>query len=447
MQALEDQYKIITHYCSIHGNIKTFSEHASGIAITPNMIDEYVPLMVRGSGEEANISTAYKMTDLAEMGVCKVDILKVKYTDIVYQCVQQLSKHKTMDIFRTTSKIPPEEQQHYRPLETADIPLDDEETFKSYCDMNLGGTFQTDTYGGYKVTARVQPKSIFDLMDIMTLNRPTSLQLKQIDIYMDGKKGIVNSDDLLQKYCVRTGGALLYQEQIMECCHDLGNMSWNTAYKVMKHLEALPSDHPLTIEFVTGAMSHGIEKERAEKLFRSLTSYTFNMGHSAAYAVLAYWGMWLKIHFPHLFFLELLKENIGNKNYKQMEGDAIYNKLPVFLAHVNGEQNYHLFPYHNRKCIRQGLLIIDHVGPNAARIIQEEKEAYGPFVSEENFMLRMDIPGKKKIITSRVVEALKQYGALNFLTDDYVERTQKYNSSLLSTAKYQKARAKKNVKE
>jgi DNA polymerase-3 subunit alpha len=445
--ALEEKYGVITHYCKMFGNIKTFSQHASGVAITPYQINEYVPLFVRGSETDLKINTAFDKDALAAIGIMKIDILRVGYLDVLSQCFSQLSYNEREKRIRISANIASEEQQYYRPFNQQDIPLDDAETFKSFCDLNLEGTFQLGKYGGYKIVGAVQPQNIFELMDIISLDRPGSLDMNQLKVYVDGKNG-KKQHTLLSKYCDRSFGALLYQEQIMQVCHELGDMSWGTAYKVMKKVtEELPPGHPLTIEFVQGAIKNGLQKEEAEKLFKSLTSYTFNQGHAAAYAVLTYWGMWLKIHFPHLFFLELLKENIGNKNYKQMEGDAIYNKLPVFLAHVNGEANYHLFSYHGRKCIRQGLLIIDHVGPNAARIIQEEKEAYGPFVSEENFLLRMDIPGKKKIITSRVVEALQQYGALNFLTDDYVERTQKYNSSLLSTAKYQKARAKKNVKE
>lgn len=415
LMSLELRYRVMSHFVKIYGNPKAFGQHASGVAVTQHAMNDYMPLFVRGKETERRINTAYDKESLARMNVVKVDVLRVKEIDIVYGCCNKL-------------KIDP-----------INIPLDDSKTYDSYNKLNLKGIFQFDSYGGHTVVEKVKPITIFDIMDATSLNRPGALSMDQIGTYLNGKslhqQGIATRYvGLLHKYCQQTYGALVYQEQVMMVCRDLAGMSWGQSSKVIKIDYEVPDDHPLKVAFIDGAFKKsGLDMASAKILFNNLTSYTFNRGHAAAYAVLSYWGMWLKVHHPSVFFLELLKENQGDDKIYELEADAVANKLPVFLAHVNGQANYHTFePFPGEVAIRQGYGGLKNVGPVASKAIDVECLKNGEFGGEEEFVKRMNREGSRKVITSRVLDALKGAGALEFNFDVYKSRTVEYNSYLVS---------------
>jgi len=413
LKHLEDKYGVISYYCKMYGNPKAYGQHASGIAITPNDIDDQIPLFVRGKDIDRRINTSYDMLSLTRQHIVKLDVLKLDSIDIVHACCKLLK------------------------IKTSEIPLDDQLVFNAYKKLKTRGIFQFDTPTGVQVLRKVQPDNIFELADATSLDRPGALSLDQVRVYVEGKAGKLDTKSKLFKYCHQTFGAFLYQEQIMMACIDVG-MSWGEASKVMKVLDALPPDHPLTIRFVSLATkAWNITEKEAISLFNKLTSYTFNRGHAAAYAVLSYWGMWLKVKHPRVFFLETFRASWKKAKIKSLEAAYIVEtKQPVFLAHVNGKANYSEFEaFPGEIAIRSGLLRIMNVGPVACKAIETENKLNGPFTSEEEFLVRMNVEGKRKVITSRVLQALQGSGALIFNNEEYVKRTEEYNSSLASIAK------------
>jgi DNA polymerase-3 subunit alpha len=413
LRELEKKYQVCSHFAKMFGNPRAYSQHASGIAVTPGPIDECIPLFVRGKEGERKINTAYEMAGLSRAQIVKIDVLKLDTADMLYDCAN-------------ASGIKP-----------SNIPLNDSEVFSAFCDLNVVGIFQYDSPGARSILSKVRPSNIEELIAVTALDRPGAMHLGQLDVYVNGKnrKKSTNAPSILAKYCNDTYGALVYQEQIMLACRGIAGMSWGEASKVMKSLDALPADHPLTIKFVTGAQSiSGMGKIEATELFYHLTSYTFNKGHASAYATLAYWMMWYKVHHPLTFYLALLRASLGKDDKrKEYEADAISNCIIVFLPHVNGQSNYHLYEvYPGEMAIMSGLSTIPGVGGVAAKAIDTERSANGPFSSEEEFLSRVNGRAGRKIINKRVLEALQGSGALEFDKEVFRKRTVEYCSRLLA---------------
>lgn len=76
--------------------------------------------------------------------------------------------------------------------------------------------------------------------------------------------------------------------------------------------------------------------------------------------------------------------------------------------------------------IQLGLSTIKGVGEKAAEFIANERDEHGVFRSYDDFYDRC----KSRLVTSRVIELLKQDGALEFKKATYIDRVTKYNSSL-----------------
>ena len=97
------------------------------------------------------------------------------------------------------------------------------------------------------------------------------------------------------------------------------------------------------------------------------------------------------------------------------------------MAHVNYSQvKTSLRKVEGEHVIQTGLSDVKGVGEKAAQFIVDERKAHGVFRSFDDFYDRC----KSRLVTSRVIDVLKQDGALEFKKRVYIDRVTKYNSSL-----------------
>ena len=83
--------------------------------------------------------------------------------------------------------------------------------------------------------------------------------------------------------------------------------------------------------------------------------------------------------------------------------------------------------YDGENVIQQGISTIKGVGDKAAEAIEAERKK-GAFKSYDDFYDRC----KGRAVTSRVIDILKEQGALEFNKKRYLSRVVKYNSSLMA---------------
>ena len=79
-------------------------------------------------------------------------------------------------------------------------------------------------------------------------------------------------------------------------------------------------------------------------------------------------------------------------------------------------------------CLQRGISEIKGIGEKAAKYIVDERRKNGIFTSYDDFVDRC----KSRVVTSRVISILKEYGALEFNKKVYISRVTKYNSALYS---------------
>jgi|SRR5579859_1166177 len=405
--------EVIKHFCKLYGGMRGYSQHASGLAISSGNLSQFVPLFVRGPKDARKTYTSYEMSALNKLNIVKIDILGL---DAV-TALQRMCKLTFVDYH--------------------DIPLDDHATFHAYQQLNVVGIFQFESPGAQAILKAVQPESISELTACNALNRPGSLELKQLDVYVDGKRGHIDMSTPLSQCCLDSYGALIYQEHVMQACRDIGDMSWASSIKVMKQLHGMNArTSPLAQEFIQGAMrKHHLSEQEAWELYTKLTGYTFNKGHAAAYSILSYWLMWMKVHFPFEFFLSILQLEGNDIKRKEIECDATRNKVVVLLPHVNGGENYEFVHIQGERAIRGGLRCVDGVGPVIAKSIGRDWKENGDFQSTDDMLRRVNGidkkggPGKSPV-NSRALQALQNSGALEFNFEVYKSRCIAYLSSL-----------------
>jgi len=172
----------------------------------------------------------------------------------------------------------------------------------------------------------------------------------------------------MKAFTQETYGCVLYQEQVMQACTELGGMSMADADKVRKIIGKKKDAKEFDIfkdRFVEGA-SKFITPNDAKDLwhdFEAHAGYSFNKSHAVAYSTLSYWTAWLKYYYPLEFMYSLLK-NEGDKDARtEYLIEAKRMNIPVKLPHINdSDVDFKI----EGKGIRFGLSAIKYISDNIA---------------------------------------------------------------------------------
>ena len=229
---------------------------------------------------------------------------------------------------------------------------------------------------------------------------------------------------------------------MQQICINIGNLSWSDADRVMKMMKGghmtdsarkiyEENREDLLTRFVNGAVENGYDEGFAKDLFEKMTTYTFNKGHGVGYSLISVEEMYYKLYHPSAYWFVKLKYAKNDSEYDKFCAKAAKDGSVVFLPHVNySSEKAKLRKVEGEECLQQGLSEIKGVGEKAASYILEERKKNGIFTSFDNFYDRC----KSRTVTSRVIELLKEAGALEFNKKIYIKRVTKYNSALYSRA-------------
>ena len=139
--------------------------------------------------------------------------------------------------------------------------------------------------------------------------------------------------------------------------------------------------------------------------------------------------MFYKVYYPNEYWFCKLKYAKDDAEYNKFCEKAVKDGSVIFLPHVNySTEKTRLRKVEGENCLQQGLSEIKNVGEKAATHILEERQKNGIFTSFDDFYDRC----KSRTVTSRVIEQLKEAGALEFDKKTYIKRVKKYNSALYS---------------
>lgn len=275
------------------GRLNSYGRHAAGMAIsTEEKITGTLPLRAGEDGE--SMITQFEMKDLEALGLVKFDILTISTLDKI-----QIA----LDMLR-------ERGEHVDPYQWGEAELSNPDVWDFLNKGKTLGVFQVETHSGTKMTQRMQPKSIADLSALVALVRPGPMNSGLTDMYLrrrDGKEEVEYSHPKMEKFTKDTQGALVYQEQVMQTCIDLAGFTPVEADKVRKVLGKKLKDEIAQWgeRFVRQAKERGIPESTTEPLWHQITEfakYGFNKAHSAAYALLGFWTLYMKYKYGPEFF-------------------------------------------------------------------------------------------------------------------------------------------------
>ena len=121
----------------LEGLTRHASKHAAGIVISPQPIDEVLPVYIPPKSTE--LVTQYAMTELESLGFLKIDFLGLKNLTLIDKALKLIKRNRNTDI------------------DIDKIPLDDPKAFELICAGKTSGVFQLESEGLKEVLRKLQP--------------------------------------------------------------------------------------------------------------------------------------------------------------------------------------------------------------------------------------------------------------------------------------------------
>ncbi|MCR5437445.1 MAG: DNA polymerase III subunit alpha [Treponema sp.] len=396
--------------------------HASGMVIGLTKLPNWAPVFKDYKTGEVGVQ--YTMDIIEDCGLVKFDYLGLKTLSLIRYAEEIINKHKK-----------PGEPD----LITAEVPEDDELTFKLFQRGDSVAVFQFESPGMQKILRDFKPEKIEDLVALNALYRPGPMDC--IPQYIQGKwhpETIHYPDPSLEDLLKETYGVMVYQEQIMKVAQIIAGFSLGGADMLRRAMGKKKPDVLMgkKKDFVEGALKNGHTEQHAEEIFDIMipfAGYGFNKSHAAAYSVLAYRTGWLKAHYPAEFMAaNLTNEITATDTLPVYIEEARKMGIPVDAPDINRSDV--LFDVIDGRIVF-GLKGIKGMGDAAASTIVNERNTNGPYKSYMDFIKRIgaieevDPDGREKtIVNKKAIEVLIKTGAFDNIP---AEKNIKHNRATL----------------
>lgn len=284
---LLDEYKgeypeLFVYAEKLAGLPKSFSVHPCGKIISMEDTITYNAVEISDDGELVLQGDMHTAEDL---GLVKIDILGLRTVDVIYDVLDMIGKD-------------------YEYIAPHNLDFNDKKVFENFRNGFTDGIFQFESEGMKKTLENIEVSELNDLFVANALYRPGSM--KFIENYALRKKGLEEYEFLhpdLEDILGNTYGIIVFQEQLIE----IGRLAKLTNPDELRQATAKKKDKllaKLKPELYDGLQKRGWTVEQLDTLWDIMldfAKYSFNLSHSAAYAIIAYICMYLKTYHPKEF--------------------------------------------------------------------------------------------------------------------------------------------------
>ena len=355
-----------------------YGTHAGGLVITSTKseFDRLVPTMLVASSDTR--VTQYDMDDVEALGLLKEDILGQISLSTMRRATELLGRD---------------------PKDGWDwIPLDDKDTYRAIRQQKVDGVFQLEGWTNKKGCREMKPKRLRDLVHLVSLYRPATMETGMKDAYiqrMAGWEKVPERHEILMRALRETYGIPVFQDQVITVLREIG-FTPEDLTSFLKAVKASNENIGNAAKVIQGysqmfydlATQAGFEQRDIDftwDAIQGFSKYGFNKAHATTYARRSYRMAYLKTHHPLEFHTALLQTWAGKKK----ERDYILATKEAGIRMLGPDVNISGWTWtidQKKGAIRKGLLSIKGVGEKAASDIADN----APFTDLHDLISRCD---------------------------------------------------------
>lgn len=430
----DEEVKELIDMCRLlEGCTRNAGKHAGGVVISPTTITDFAPIYADSEGHFP--VTQFDKNDVETAGLVKFDFLGLRTLTIIDWALGLIN--------------PRLEREGKETVRIESIPLDDAASFRLLQNSETTAVFQLESRGMKELIKRLQPDCFEDIIALVALFRPGPLQSGMVDNFIDrkhGREAISYPDEKWQHESLKeildpTYGIILYQEQVMQIAQVLSGYTLGGADMLRRAMGKKKPEEMAKqrATFEEGAIANGVDGELAMKIFdlvEKFAGYGFNKSHSAAYALVSYQTLWLKMHYPAEFMAAVMTADMDNtEKVVGLVDECFRMKLTVLPPDINA--GLYRFNVDENGAIVYGIGAIKGVGEGPIDAILEARNKGGHFIDLFDFCARIDL----KKVNKRVIEKLIYAGALDRLGPHRAALMASLNDAVKAASQHHQAEA------
>jgi DNA polymerase III alpha subunit len=263
--------------------------HAAGIVLSNQPTNTYCAIDTRSG------AAMIDKKDAEVLNLLKIDALGLRTLSVLQDCLDQIGKNAEWLV---------------------DFPRDDQKAFDILNNGRFSGIFQFEGSALKSLVNQMHVDDIEIVIAITALARPGPLASGGTAEYVKRRSGESNIKDvhpIFNSITKPTYGIVVYQEQVMQICRELGKFSWadtSTIRKTMSKTMGKEYFDQFYEKFKKGCAENGMGEEKSRLIWDNINtmgSWAFNRSHAVAYGLVSYWCCALKAHYPVEFALASLR--------------------------------------------------------------------------------------------------------------------------------------------
>lgn len=281
-------------YDQVYGLPRHLGQHSGGMIICQGQLDAVMPL--ENASMPDRTVAQWDKNDCEDMGIIKVDLLGLGMMAVMQDSLELSEKRG-------------------RPVDLAQLPMDDEATYDLMCSADTIGVFQIESRAQMNTLKRLQPRCFYDVVVEVAIVRPGPIAGGLAHPYLerrDGRQPIDYIDEKLKPTLERTLGIPMFQEQVLKMAMVMADFSGSEAEELRRAMGFHRSHERMQRvenKLRAALAERGVEDAAAERIVQAIGSfalYGFPESHAISFGLLAYASSYLKVHRAAEFYTGLL---------------------------------------------------------------------------------------------------------------------------------------------
>lgn len=351
-----EEYPNLKFAENIQNHATHAGKHAAGIIVCNDDICKYGAINAR----EGAIQMDKKAAEY--LNLLKIDALGLRTLSVLQECANLIG----MDY-----------KDYYK------LPIDNEDAFLMFRKMRLNGIFQFEGNAMRMLCESMGVENFNDIVVITALARPGPLHSGGANKFVNRRTGkepveYISNNPIYIEATKETYGVIVYQEQLMVLCRELGKMSWEDVSEIRKAASKTLGKEffdKYRNKFMEGALKNGLEQKEATEVWENMMtfgSWGMNKSHTVSYGYISYWCAYMKANHPLEFYVANLRHAKSNDAIVKLLRDALENEGIDYVP-VDPDESDITWTVKNGKLVG-GLSGIIGIGDKKAKEIIDARE-------------------------------------------------------------------------
>ena len=264
--------------------------------------------------------------DVETLGLLKLDVLGIRMQSAMAHAVHEVER---VDGIRVDLD------------DQAQVPLDDEATFRLIRSSHTLGCFQIESPGQRELIGKFGPQRFEDLIIDISLFRPGPVKSDMITPFLEARHGWKDVRYLhptLVRALEQTEGVVVFHEQVLMIVAETTGVSLAQADEVRRALGTPKGQLEIEAWWRPAALARGYTPDDVNRIWevlKAFASFGFCKAHAAAFALPTYHSAWLKTHHPAAFLAGVMTHDPGMYPKRLILDDARSLGIAVLGLDVN----------------------------------------------------------------------------------------------------------------